>query len=171
MPRRPVSRRADNNGRRPAIGRGVGASRGVHAGSPPAPTFVQQVIDPTFDNAGSHTLAGSGIGTSAIAAGVLQITSTDNVYTELPATVNAPLPAGTYSVVYTVLTYVSGTISIANSLTTNLATSTDGTNRVANGTYTESMTLLVPRYIGLKGQGAAVVNSMQIDNFTITRVS
>lgn len=171
MPRRPGSRKADNQGRRPAFGRGTGSSRGVNEGGPFVPTFVQQVIDPGFDNAGSHTLAGSGIGTSAIAAGVLQITSIDNSYTELPSTVNAPLPAGTYSTVYTILNYVSGSISVASSLTTNLASSSDGTTRSANGTFTENLVLAVARYIGLKGQGAAIVNSMQIDNFTITRVS
>ncbi len=161
MKRRPVKGRS-------RAGRGSTGAIGAAAFQP---TFVQQVNDPGFDVAGQHTLAGSGIGTSSVTGGVLQITSTDNVYTELPTTVNAPLPAGTYSVVFTILNYASGTISIANSLTTNLASSTDGTNRAANGTFTESMVLAVPRYIGLKGQGAAVVNSMQIDNFTIQRTA
>jgi hypothetical protein len=132
--------------------------------------FAQQVVDPGFSAAGSHTLGGAGIGTSAVAGGVLQITSTTAAYTELPATRITPLPAGTYTVTFTIGSYVSGTISIAASANVALTSSTDGTNRTANGTYAENLVLATPGYIGLKGQGAAVVNDMQIDNLTIVRV-
>lgn len=141
-------------------------------GSPyPPANFSQMVTDPGFASAPAWTLAGSGIGTSAVAGGVLQITSTDNVYTAVPATA-LPLPGGIYTVVFTILNYVTGSISIAASAAAALSSSTDGTTRSANGTYTQNIFLAAPGgFIGLKGQGAAVVNSMQIDNFTITRAA
>ncbi len=158
-------------GRRPAA-RPAQPGSGRSAGGGVQPTFVQQVADPGFDVAGSWTLGGSGIGTSAVAGGVLQITSTDNLYTAVPATVNTPLPIGNYSVTYTILNYASGSIAIVHSASADLSSSTDGTIRSGNGTFTQTLGgWSVPRYIGLKGQGAAVVNSMQIDNMTITRVS
>ena len=132
--------------------------------------YAQQVIDPGFADAGSHTLGGAGIGTSAVAGGVLQITSINADYTAVPATKLSPLPAGTYTVTFTVGSYVSGEISPAASATADLASPTDGSSRSADGTYTEDLVLTTPGYIGLRGQGAAVVNSMQIDNLTIVRV-
>ncbi len=168
---RPSSRSAVAGGGRGVGGRGGGGS-GSSGGGGVQPTFVQQVIDPTFDDATKHTLGGAGIGTSAVAGGVLQITSTTAAYTELPTTINAPLPAGTYTVTFTVLNYASGSISIASSAVVGLTSSTDGTTRSADGTYTESLVVANPSgYIGLKGQGAAVVNSLQVDNFTFRRVS
>jgi hypothetical protein len=147
-----------------------GARPAKAASATDAAFFDQQVLDPGFASAGSHTLGGAGIGTSAVAGGVLQITSTTAAYTELPATRLNPLPAATYLVTFTIGSYASGTISIAASATANLASSTDGTSRTADGTYAENLVLATPGYIGLKGQGAAVVNSMQIDNLTIVRV-
>jgi hypothetical protein len=132
------------------------------------------VLDPGFAAAGSHTLTGSGLGTSAVTGGVLQITSTTNIYFERPAYTQNQLvlPAGVYSAVYTVLNYVSGSIAVVSASDTAFATNlVSGTTRSANGTYTENITLLTPGYIGLSGKGAAIVDSMQIDNFTITRVS
>jgi hypothetical protein len=135
---------------------------------------VQLVVDPGFASAPSHTLGGSGIGTSSVTGGVLQITSTDNVYYERPQFIAEPLTAGTYTVVYTILNYSSGTISITSSSNPDLTVGTnrrDGTNRAANGTFTESLVVLVSGYIGLRGQGAAVVNSLQVDNLTVTRAA
>jgi hypothetical protein len=133
----------------------------------------QFVSDPGFASAGSWTLGGAGIGTSAVAAGVLQVTSTSNAYTVSPALTQTPLPAGKYTLVYTVLNYVSGTIGSAYSNTpaVTLTGGVAGAARTANGTYTETITLLIPGIIGLAGQGAAIVNSLQVDNLTITRVS
>lgn len=135
------------------------------------PTFVQQVVDTGFLNAGLATLGGTGIGTSAVTGGVLSIVSTTAAYYLRPSTVNAPLPAGTYRVTYTISGYVSGAISIAASANTDLSSSVDGTTRSANGTYTETITLATPGYIGLKGQGAAVINAFSVDDLTIQRVS
>lgn len=137
-------------------------------------SLAQMVLDPGFAVAGSHTLSGSGLGTSAVTGGVLQVTSTTNIYFERPAyTQNQQvLPAGNYTTTYTVLNYVSGSIAVVSAsdiaFSTNLVS---GTTRSANGTYTEAISLLTPGYIGLSGKGAAIVDSMQIDNFTITRVS
>lgn len=161
---------------RPLKGRGTTVSSG--GGGLGLPAFsgaqVQLVTDPGFASAPSHTLGGSGIGTSSVTGGVLQITSTDNNYYERPAFTSEPLVAGTYTVVFTILNYSSGTISITSSSNTDLTTggnTRDGTNRAANGTFTENIVLLVTGYIGLRGQGAAVVNSLQVDNLTVTRAA
>lgn len=39
-----------------------------------------------------------------------------------------------------------------------------------NGTYVETLTF-AGGYIGLKGEGAAVVNNLQVDDMTILRAS
>lgn len=136
-------------------------------------SLSQRVLDPGFAAAGSHTLIGSGLGTSAVVGGVLQITSTTNVYFERPTYISGLLlEAGTYTTVYTVLNYATGSIAVVaasdTAFTSNLVS---GTTRSANGTYTENITLATPGYIGLSGKDAAIVDSMQIDNFTITRAS
>lgn len=160
-------------GSRPAQGRGSSPSTlGTIAIS--GPKFVQQVIDTGFASAGSHTLGGSGISTSAIAAGVLTIASITNVYYERPTFTSQPLTAGTYTVTYTISSYVAGSISITSSTNTDLSTggnSRDGTTQAANGTYTENIVLLLAGYIGLRGQGAAIVNSMVIDDLTVVRAA
>ena len=138
------------------------------------PLYTQLVVDTGFAVAGSHTLGGSGISTSAIAAGILTIASTTNVYYERPTFTAQPLTAGTYTVTFTISSYVAGSISITSSANADLSTggnSRDGTTRTANGTYTENIVLLVNGYIGLRGQGAAIVNSMAIDNLTVTRAA
>jgi hypothetical protein len=140
------------------------------AGAPPW-TTVNLVVDPGFADASKWTLTGSGIGTSAVTGGVLQVTSTSNVYFALPATSIAPLEPGVYTVTYTVLTYVSGTIATIFSTSSALSGGTAGPARTGDGTYVETLTLPAGGYIGLAGQGAAVVNSLQIDNMTIARAS
>jgi hypothetical protein len=140
------------------------------AGAPPW-TIANLVVDPGFASAGSWTLTGSGIGTSAVAGGVLQVTSVTGVYFVLPATSIAPLAPGTYMVTYTVGTYVSGTIGTIFSTSSALSGGTAGPARTADATYIETLTLPAGGYIGLAGQGAAIVNSLQVDNMTISRAS
>lgn len=148
------------------------AATAANGGGANLPGWVQQVIDPEFADATKWTLSGSGIGTSAVTGGVLQITSTDNVYLVLSATLETPLIAGVYTVTYTILNYVGGTISLISSLASSLTSSTiTGTPRAANGTFTESMLCVVPRYIGFTGRGSAIVNNMQIDSLTIMRAA
>ena len=166
MPARPFARPAS----RP-LGGLVTAIRAGGGSNDRDASWNQEVVDPGFSDASKWTLSGSGLGTSAVTGGVLQITSTTNVYFALPATNFTPLPAGVWTVTYTILNYVSGSISMCSSLSSSLSSSTDGTTQSANGTYTENIQLLLPGYIGLKGQGAAIVDSMQIDNFTITRAA
>lgn len=132
---------------------------------------VQLVVDPGFASAPSWTLSGAGIGTSAVAGGVLQVTSVSNVYFVLPATSIAPLLPGVYTVTYTVLTYASGTIGTIFSTSSALSGGTAGAARTGNGTFTETLTLPAGGYIGFGGQGAAVVNSLQVDNMTIVRAA
>lgn len=134
-------------------------------------SWVQQVVDPGFAAPASWTLSGTGIGTSAVTGGVLQVTSVTNDYFVRPSTVGTPLTAGVYTVVFTVLNYVSGTIGLISSTSAALSGGTVGAAYVANGTYTENVTLPLNGYIGLGGQGAAVVNSLQVDNMTIQRVA
>ena len=163
---RPSGSRPYSRGSSPSA---AGKSLGVNG-----PKYVQLVIDTGFAVAGSHTLGGSGISTSAIAGGVLTIASLTNVYYERPTFSAQPLTAGTYTVVFTISSYVAGSISITSSSNTDLSTggnSRDGTTRTANGTYTENIVLLVTGYIGLRGQGAAIVNSMAIDNLTVVRAA
>lgn len=143
-------------------------SGGVGLGSLPP---VQQVVDPGFASAGSWTLSGAGVGTSAVTGGVLQITSTTATYFVLPATRTAPLAPGVYTVTYTVLTYVAGTIGTIFSTSAALSGGTAGAARTADGTYIETLTLPAGGYIGLAGQGDAVVNDMQVDNMTIVRAA
>lgn len=167
MPVRPLARPRARPLSRP--GAGSGASGG---GSDSArANWVQQIIDPGFADATKWTLTGSGLGTSAVTGGVLQITSTTNVYFALPATRQAPLDPGVYTVVFTVLNYVSGTIGWIASTSSALSGGATGTGQVANGTYTENVTLVSGGYIGLGGQGAAIVDSLQVDNMTVTRVA
>lgn len=144
----------------------VGAGSGIPQWFP-----VQLVTDPRFADAGSWTLSGSGIGTSAVAGGVLQITSIDQVYYVLPATSIAPLLPGVYTVTFTVLNYVAGRIGTIFSTSSALAGGTTGPQRTVNGTFTETLTLPAGGYIGLGGQGTAIVNSMQIDDMTIVRAA
>lgn len=166
MPVRPLSRPLA----RPLAASFVGSS-GSGGGDSSRSNWVQEVVDPGFASAGSWTIAGTGKGASAVVGGVLQVTSTDNAYTVLPATVQAPLDPGVYSVTFTVLTYATGTIGTVFSLTTTLIGGTAGAACTANGTYTENVTLVAGGYIGLAGQGAAIVNSLQVDNMTIQRVA
>lgn len=169
MSRRPASRFA---ARRSPKGRGSPGSGGSGAGVPPRWYNVQQVTDPGFASAPSWTLSGTAIGTSAVSGGVLQVTSTGNTYFVLPATVQAPLDAGVYTVVYTILNFVAGSISITtNSLSALTPGGTNGTAQTANGTYTENILVATPGYIGLRGRGADIVNNLQVDNMTIVRAS
>lgn len=133
----------------------------------------QRAADAGMTNAAQYILSGTGLNTTAIAAGVLTIASLTNVYFVRPAYLgNAVLEAGTYSVTYTVGSYLTGSIAAVGASDTAFSTNlVSGTTRSANGTYTETITLATPGYIGLSGKGAAIVNSMTIDNFTITRVS
>ena len=71
----------------------------------------QQTADSGFAAASQWTLSGTGIGTSAVTGGVLQITSTTNVYYALPATADTPLYPGIYTVTFTILNFTSGAIS------------------------------------------------------------
>ncbi len=167
MPVRPLARPLGRPLARP--GTGGGASGGGSDAS--RASWVQEVVDPGFANAAKWTLTGSGLGTSAVTGGVLQITSTTNVYFALPATVQAPLDPGVYTVTFTVLNYVSGTIGWIASTSSALSGGATGAARTANGTYTENVTLASGGYIGLGGQGAAIVDSMQIDNMTFSRVA
>lgn len=134
---------------------------------------LQRVLDSGFATAGYHVLTGSGLGTSAVSGGVLQITSTTNVYFERPLyAIGITLEAGTYSTTYTVGSYITGSIAVVAAEDTAFSVNlVSGTTRSANGTYTENITLARAGYIGLSGKGGAIVDSMQIDNFTITRVS
>ena len=150
-----------------AVSAGTSASSG---GAPPW-TIANLVTDPGFASAGSWTLSGSGIGTSAVAGGVLQVTSVSNVYFVLPATTIAPLLPGVYTVTYTVLTYVAGTIGTIFSTSSALSGGTAGAARTADGTYVETLTLPLGGYIGLAGQDAAIVNNLQVDNMTISRAA
>jgi hypothetical protein len=106
-----------------------------------------------------------------VAGGVLQVTSVSNVYFALPATTIAPLLPGVYTLVFTVLNYASGTIGSIFSTSSELSGGTTGPARTGNGTFTETLTLVAGGYIGLGGQGAAVVNSLQVDNMTIVRAA
>ncbi len=148
----------------------AGAGGFARANSLPA-NPVQQVVDPGFADDTKHTIGGAGAGTTAVAGGVLTIASTTNVYYERPAFLTDPLFAGTYQVTFTISSYASGSISIAASASATFATSVDGTARSADGTYVQNISLSTTGYIGLKGQGAAVVNSMVIDNLTVIQVA
>lgn len=130
---------------------------------------TQQTADPGFATAGQWTLSGSGIGASAVTGGVLQVTSTTNVYFALPATADTPLYPGVYTVTFTILSYVTGNISWIASTSSALSGGTTGTSRGANGTFTENVSLPAGGYIGLGGLGAAIVNSLQVDDMTIYR--
>lgn len=134
---------------------------------------LQRVLDPGYAVAASHILTGSGLGTSSVTGGVLQITSTTNVYFARPLYVSKQVnEAGTYQTQFTIGSYVTGSIAVVGAddplFANNLVS---GTTRAANGTYTENLVMLRPGYIGLGGKGGAIVDSMQIDNFTITRVA
>lgn len=133
----------------------------------------QRVADSAFNAPALHILSGSGLSTTAVAAGLLTIASLTNVYFTRPAYLgNAVLEPGNYSVTFTVGTYLTGSIApVAASDTAFSSNLVSGTSRSANGTYTETITLSMPGYIGLGGKGAAIVNSMTIDNLTIARVS
>lgn len=156
---------------RPSL-RGAGvASGGGSSGGVNLPGWVQQVVDPGFASPGSWTFGGTGIGTTAVTGGVLQVTSVDNAYTVRGALLTQPLDPGVYTTTFTVLNYVSGAIGTVFSLTTTLIGGTFGTARSANGTYTETVTLPAGGYIGLAGEGSAVVNNLQVDNFTILRAA
>ena len=166
MPVRPLARPLARPTARPGFGNATASGSDSSRAS-----WVQQVVDPGFAAAGSWTLAGTGIGTSAVTGGVLQVTSVDDAYTARPALVAQPLDPGVYTVVFTVLNYVTGTVGTVFSLTTTLIGGTAGAARTANGTYTENVTLVAGGYIGLGGQGAAIVNSLQVDDMTIARVA
>lgn len=147
---------------------GVATARGIIANP------VQQIPDPGFASAPSWTLAGTGIGTTSVTGGVLNIISTTNVYTAVPTTYvsGATLPGGTYTVTYTILGYTSGSVSVSASANSALSSSVDGTTQSANGTYTQDILLVAPGgFIGIKGQGAAIADILQIDNFTVVRSS
>ncbi len=133
-------------------------------------SLLQRVVDPGFNSAGSWMLAGSGIGTTAIAAGVLTVATTTATYTAVPVLTEPELEPGTFSVVYTISGYVSGGISIAASASPSLSSPTDGTARTGNGTFTESLILTSAGFIGLRGR-SGTVSSMVIDNFTVTRTA
>lgn len=148
----------------------------------PANTYVvshstinrtQRVIDPGYAVAAAHVLSGSGLGTSSITGGVLQITSVTQVYFARPLyALSQLLEAGSYSVTFTILNYTTGSIAPVSAQDTAFSIGlVTGTTRSANGTYTETIVLAVAGYIGLSGEGAAIVDSMQIDNLTITRVN
>lgn len=132
---------------------------------------AQQVVDPGFDAAASWVLTGSGLGTSSVTGSVLSIISTTNVYFARALTQKQPLEPGSYSITYTILNYSTGSISCAVSPNIDMSSSTDGTTRSANGTFTETLTLTAPGYIGLKGQGAAIIDAMQCNDFTAARVA
>lgn len=132
----------------------------------------QRVVDPAFNATALHILSGTGLSTTAVAAGVLTIASLTNVYFIRPAYLgNAVLEPGTYSVTFTIGSYVAGSIAPVAAADTAFSTGlVSGTTRGANGTYTENLILTQPGYIGLSGKGISIVNSMTIDNFTIARV-
>lgn len=134
---------------------------------------TQRVLDPGFTVAASHVLTGSGLGTSSVTGGVLQITSTTNIYFERPLYASGSiLEAGTYSTTYTIGSYLTGSIAVIAADDPAFALNlVSGTTRAANGTFTENIVLARQGYIGLGGKGGAIVDSMQIDNFTITRVA
>lgn len=131
---------------------------------------LQRVVDSAFNSANLWTIAGTGIGTSAIAAGVLTLATTTTTYTIVPVYTEPELEAGTYSVVYTISSYVSGGVGIAASASPSLSSPTDGTSRTGNGTFTESLILAAEGFIGLRGR-SGTVSSMVIDNFTVTRTA
>lgn len=133
---------------------------------------AQRVLDSGYAVAAAHVLTGSGIGTSAVTGGVLQVTSVTNVYFERPLyAVNTLLEAGTYSTTFTIGSYATGSIAVVAAEDTAFSVNlVSGTTRSVNGTYTENITLTRAGYIGLSGKGASIVDSMQIDNFTVTRV-
>lgn len=135
---------------------------------------VQQIVDPGFADNTKWTLAGSGLGTTSVTGGVLNIASTTNVYTAVPTTYvsGASLPGGTYTITYTILNYVSGSVSVSASASSSLSSSVDSTTQSANGTYTQDILLVAPGgFIGIKGQGAAIADVLQIDNFTVVQSS
>lgn len=172
MKRRPVRGRASA----PALSsRGAGAAgAGGRAQANPIPANpTQLVVDPGYDDDTKHSVTGSGAGTTAVAAGVLTIDSTTDVYRVRPTvTPIEPLLQGTYQTTFTVSSYATGAISVCASANSGLTSSTNGVSRSADGTYTEVIVLHHPTgYIGLSGRGAAVVNSMVIDNFTIIQVA
>lgn len=134
---------------------------------------AQRVLDPGFAVAASHVLTGSGLGTSAVSSGVLQITSTTNVYFERPLyALSLILEAGTYQTQFTIGSYLTGSIAVVGAddplFALNLVS---GTTRSANGTYIENLVLPRQGYMGLGGKGGVIADSMTIDNFTITRVA
>lgn len=131
---------------------------------------IQRVIDTAFNSTALWTLAGSGIGTTAIASGILTIVSTSATYTAVPVLKTGQLEPGSYSITYTIGSYVSGGISICSSTAASMASPTDGTERTANGTYTQTLVITQPSYVGLRGT-SGVVSSMTIDDFICTRVS
>lgn len=133
---------------------------------------TQRVADPGYLSAAAHVLSGSGLGTSSVTGGVLQITSVTNIYFARPLyALSQLLEAGAYSVTFTISSYAAGSVAPLGATDTAFSLGVvNGTTRSANGTYTETIVLPVAGYIGLSGQGAAIVDSMQIDNFTVTRV-
>lgn len=135
---------------------------------------IQQIIDPGFADNTKWTLAGSGLGTTSVTGGVLNIVSTSNVYTAVPTAYvgGATLPGGVYTVTYTILNYTTGSLSASASASASLSSSVDGATNAANGTFTDTLTLVAPGgYIGIKGQGAAIVDALQVDNFTVVRAA
>lgn len=132
--------------------------------------WLQQVRDPGMANSGLQNLGGTGVSTSAITGGLCQIASLTNLYYVRPTCLQGPLDAGSYTVAYSIATYVSGTIGVAFGANVDLTVSaTQGPARTANGSYSESVILTSPGYIGLAGQGAAVVNSLQVTSLTVVR--
>lgn len=149
-------------------GRGAGATTtiGVNAGQ----NWLQQVLNPTMSVGGLQNLGGTGLSTTAITGGLLQIASLTAAYYVRPTMIQGPLDAGSYTVAYSLATYVAGTIGVAYGPNTDLTVSvTAGPGRTANGSYSETVILTTPGYIGLAGQGAAVVNSLQVTSLTIVR--
>lgn len=177
MPRRQSRPAGGRQGRAAGSRIGVGiraVSRAVVSSIAATPNPIQQIPDPGFASAPSWVIAGAGAGTTSVTGGALNIVSTTNVYTAVPTAYvgGATLPGGVYTVTYTILNYTTGSVSASASANSALSSSVDGATNAANGTFTDTLLLVAPGgFIGIKGQGAAIVDTLQIDNFTVLRAA
>lgn len=134
---------------------------------------VELNADPSFNSPTSWALYGSGIGSTAVVGGAMDVLSTTSSWAFRIKNGDVAFAAGTYRITIIVADWVSGAFSPSGH-DTNLNIIGTGNSQLGtvaatgNGTYSWDITLTVPMHLGIRGRSG--VTDMRVTDLSLSTI-
>lgn len=145
----------------------------VSLSNPIATVGPELNVDPSFDNAAQWALYGSGIGTTAVTGGAMDVLSTTSTWAFRIKNGDALFPAGSYRLTITVADWVSGAFSPTGHASDMNVIATGNSqlgtaSATGNGVHTWDIELAAPMHLGIRGRSG--VADMRVTDLSLRKL-